>query len=87
MILEIKAVWKLYNSCISFMLVLQSVATDLDHRVTVLEDNGGGGGNSSVAEIEVRVETLEGAAADHETRITDAEVDIDGRLLVIYCLL
>ena len=69
------------------MLVLQSVATDLDDRVTVLEDNGGDDGNSSVAEIEVRVETLEGAAADHETRITDAEVDIDDRLLVIYCLL
>ena len=91
MILEIKAIWKLYNSCISFMLVLQSVATDLDDRVTVLEENGGGDGNSSVAELEVRVEVLEGTAADHETRITDAETDINGRAscnllsLVIYC--
>ena len=31
------------------------------------------GGNSFVAEIEVRVETLEGTAADHETRISAAE--------------
>ena len=34
--------------------------------------------NSSVAELEVRVETLEGTAADHETRISAAESDIDG---------
>ena len=61
----------------SFMLVLQSVATDLEDRVTVLEDNGGGGGNSSIAELEVRVETLEGTAADHETRISAAETDIE----------
>ena len=78
MILEIKAIWKLYNSCMSFILVLQSVATDLEDRVTVLEDNGGGDGNSYVAELEVRVETLEGTAVDHETRISAAETDIEG---------
>ena len=60
------------------MLVLQSVATDLDDRVTVLEENGGSDGNSSVAELEVRVETLEGTAAGHETRISAAETDIEG---------
>ena len=47
--------------------------------MTALEENGGGDGNSSVAELEVRVETLEGAAADHETRISAAELDIIGK--------
>ena len=51
----------------------------LDFRVTVLEENGGGDGNSSVAELEVRVEALEGTAADHETRISTAETDISGK--------
>ena len=50
----------------------------LDFRVTVLEENGGCNGNSSVAELEVRVETLEGTAADHQTRISAAEDDING---------
>ena len=31
-----------------------------------------------MAELEVRVETLEGTAADHETRLTTAETDIEG---------
>ena len=44
-----------------------------------MEENGGGDGNSSVAELEVRVETLEGTAADHETRISSAESDINGK--------
>ena len=50
----------------------------MDFRVTVLEENGGDDGNSSVAELEVRVETLEGTAADHETRLTATETDIEG---------
>ena len=62
-----------------FFIVLQSVATELDDRVTELEEDGGGGGNSSVAELEVRVETLEGTAADHETRLIVAEENIQGR--------
>ena len=41
--------------------------------MTVLEENGGG-----VAELEVRVETLEGTAADHETRISAVEAGING---------
>ena len=54
---------------------------DLDFRVTTLEENGGSDGNSSVTELEVRVETLEGTAADHETRLMAAETDIDGKIL------
>ena len=49
--------------------------------MTVLEENGGSDGNSSVAELEMRVETLEVTAADHETRISAAESDINGELL------
>ena len=48
--------------------------------MTVLEENGGSDGNSSVAELEVRVEALEGIVADHETRISAAETDINGKL-------
>ena len=47
---------------------------DLDFRVTTLEENGG-----RVAELEVRVEALEGTTADHETRLTAAETDIEGK--------
>ena len=61
-----------------FILVLQDTTLALDFRVTVLEENGGGDGNSSVAELEVRVETLEGTAADHESRISATETDITG---------
>ena len=58
----------------------QDTTLALDFRVTVLEENGGDGGNSSVAELELRVETLEGTAADHETRLTAAETDIEGKI-------
>ena len=53
---------------------LQDTTTALDFRVTILE-NGGGDGNSSVAELEVRVEALEEIAANHETRISAVEAD------------
>ena len=33
-----------------------------------------------MAELEVRVETLEGTAADHETRISAAEGNIEGKV-------
>ena len=46
--------------------------------MTTLEGNGGSDGNSSVAELEVRVEAVEGTAADHEARLTAAEDDIEG---------
>ena len=58
----------------------------MDFRVTILEENGGGDGNSSVAELEVRVETLEGTAADHETRISVVEIDINGILFKLIIL-
>ena len=47
--------------------------------MTTLEENGGSGGNSSVAELEQRVETLEGTVADQEIRITIAEESIQGK--------
>ena len=58
---------------------LQDATVALDFRVTVLEDNGGNGGNSSMAELEVRVESLEVTAADHETRISATELDVNGK--------
>ena len=57
---------------------LQDTTLSLDFRVTVLEENGGNDGNSSVAELEVRVETLEEITADHETRISDVESHVTG---------
>ena len=67
-----------------FILItdLQDTALDLDLRVTDLEENGGDGGNSSVAELEIRVETLEETAADHETRISTTESDIVGKVKI-----
>ena len=46
--------------------------------MTTLKENGGDDGNISVAELEVRVETFEGTAADHETRISATETDTEG---------
>ena len=57
---------------------LQDTTLALDFRVTVLEENGGDDGNSSVVELEIRVEMLEGTAADHETRINLIESDVTG---------
>ena len=51
----------------------------LDFRVTALEENGGRDGNSSVAELEERVEVLGGTVADHETRISAVEADVNGK--------
>ena len=58
---------------------LLATTISLDFRVTALEENGGDDWNSSIAELEVRVEKLEGTTADHETRISAAETDINGR--------
>ena len=63
---------------VNFTSDIETTTLALDFRVTVLEENEGGGGNSSIAELEVRVETLEGTAADHETRLMTAETDIEG---------
>ena len=65
-----------YNSVFVFFLALQDTTMALDFRVTVLEN---GGTNSFIAGLEVRVEVLEGTAADHETRISVVETDINGR--------
>ena len=53
---------------VSFSLItdLQDTALDLDLRVTDLEENGGDGRNSSIAELEIRVETLEETTADQD---------------------
>ena len=48
---------------------------DLDSRITVIEENG----NQTITQLEARVETLEGTAADHETRISATESDMTGR--------
>ena len=66
---------------INLHLIQTSIFT-LDFRVTTLEETGGDDGNSSVAELEERVEALEGTAADHETRISAAELDITGITLL-----
>ena len=58
---------------------LQATTVTLDFRVTALEENGGDDGNSSVVELEVRVEALEGTTTDHETRISAVELDINGK--------
>ena len=62
----------------TFITGLQGTTLALDFRVTVLEENGGDGSNSSVAELEVRVEALEVTATDHETRISATETEING---------
>ena len=46
----------------------------LDSRVTVLEEDS--------AELEIRIETVEGTATDHETRLTASENEIEDRLCV-----
>ena len=51
--------------------------------MTALEENGGSDGNSSVAELEVRVESLEETTVDHETRILTTESEVTGRLKII----
>ena len=65
---------------------LQTTTLALDFRVTVLEENGGGDGNSSVSDLEVRVETLEGTADDHETRISATETDVNGNIFSKFSL-
>ena len=67
-----------------FIVDLQDTTLVLDFRLTVLEENGGSDGNSSVDDLEVRVETLEGTAADHETRISAVEVDINGKCFLLW---
>ena len=57
---------------------LEITSVHLDARITILEENGGDDANSSVAELEARVETLEGTVVVHETRLTVNEENIEG---------
>ena len=75
------------NRCHFVNLGLQDTTLALDFRVTVLEENGGDDGNSSVAELEMRVETLEETAADHETRISETESELTGICAIKCCCL
>ena len=59
------------------LTVLKDTTAQLDFRVTILEENGGCG-NSSVDELEVRVETLEDTVSNHETRLTVGESELEG---------
>ena len=73
----------MYKNLSFDFFVINYFIVDLNTRVVVLEENGGGNGNSSVAELEVRVETLEGTVADHETRIIDMESNVEGAVTVL----
>ena len=64
--------------CNFFCTDIETTTLALDFRVTALEENAESDGNSSVAELELRVKSLEGTAADHETRISAAKSDIEG---------
>ena len=57
------------------MLDVQLVTLELEQRLNSLEENS----NSSIDQLEVRVGTLEAAAADHESRLTAVESEIEGR--------
>ena len=54
------------------ILDLEETAVDLDSRVTVIEENG----NQTISELNLRVETLELTAADHETRISNVASEV-----------
>ena len=57
---------------------LEDTTLQLDFRVSTLEENSGGDGNSSINELEVRVESLENTTTDQETRLSHAETNIEG---------
>ena len=63
------------NNVDSVISGLQTTTLSLGLRVTVLEEDGGSDGNSSVA---VRVEILEGTVTDHGTRISATEAVVTG---------
>ena len=62
----------------------QTTILSLDFRLTFVEENGGDDGNSSVSELKVRVETLEGTAVDHDTKISTTEVDVNGTIFLLF---
>ena len=52
---------------------LQANALDLEVRVGNLEENSGDDGNSSIAELELRVDTLEDVTAEIEVQVVRLE--------------
>ena len=62
---------------------LQANTLDLEVRVGNLEENSGEDRNSSIAELELRVDTLEDVTADQETRIVSAEENIQVRTFLL----
>ena len=61
--------------CHFVIIGLQVTTLALEFRLTTLEETG----NQTISELEVRVEALEGTAADHETRISSTESGLTGR--------
>ena len=62
---------------------LQANTLDLEVRVGNLEENSGDNGNSSIAQLEVRVETLEDVIAELELRVgtlEDATAELEVRV-------
>ena len=57
---------------------LEDTTVQLDLRVTTLEENSGSGGNSSIDELEIRVEDLESTTINQEARLTTAEANLEG---------
>ena len=90
-----KTFFSLFLSQFFLMTDLQANNLDLDVRVGNLEENSMNDGNSSIAELELRVGTLEDVTAeleiqvnsledvtaDQETRIVVAEENIQGEKL------
>ena len=59
--------------CKTSFVNLQDTTVALDFQVTTLQENGN--------HTDVRVEALEGTAADHETKISAAETDVTSRFI------
>ena len=68
--------------CHFVIIGLQVTTLALEYRVMTLEEIG----NQTISELEVRVEALEGTAADHETRISITESGLTGRCDKKHCI-
>ena len=74
----------IYQFQFFFISGLQANTLDLEVRIGNLEENSGDNGNSSIAELELRVETLEDVTAEQETRIVAGEENIQGEAFLLY---
>ena len=74
----LKIIQQILFSFQTYLPDLQANTLDLEVRVGNLEENSGDDGNSSITELELRVQTLEDTTADQETRIVAAEENIQG---------